>query len=78
MTDMIVNAAKKLDQAKMIRYVESTGSLHATDMGRTASNFYITHTTIEVRMCISGSKYRVVPISVIIKYIPAYRKYSRY
>ena len=32
----------------MIRFDERTGYLHATDLGRTASQFYINHETIEV------------------------------
>lgn len=45
---LVVNAAQKLDKAKMIRFVEHTGALHATDLGRTASHFYINYTSIEV------------------------------
>ena len=47
-TDLIVSAARKLDQARMIRFVEHTGSLHATDLGRTASHFYINYGSIQV------------------------------
>ena len=32
----------------MIRYIERTGTLHATDLGRTASHFYIKYASIEV------------------------------
>ena len=32
----------------MIRYVERTGTLHSTDLGRTASHFYIKYSSIEV------------------------------
>ena len=39
---------RKLDKNKMIRFDERTGYLHATDLGRTASQFYINHETIEV------------------------------
>jgi activating signal cointegrator complex subunit 3 len=34
----------------MIRYHEPTGTLHSTDLGRTASHFYIKHVTIEVSL----------------------------
>ena len=50
-TRLIVDAARKLDQARMIRFVEHTGSLHATDLGRTASHFYINYGSIQV-MCV--------------------------
>ena len=45
---MIKNSARKLDQARMIRYIEHTGALYATDLGRTASHFYINYASIEV------------------------------
>ena len=32
----------------MIRFVQHTGELHSTDLGRTASHFYIKHDTVEV------------------------------
>lgn len=40
-------AAKKLDKAKMIRYSERTGDLSITDLGRTASHYYIKYDTVE-------------------------------
>lgn len=43
----IHNAAKLLDKAHMIRYDEQTGDLMPTDIGRTASYFYINVITIE-------------------------------
>lgn len=41
-------AAMSLDKAKMIRYNERTGDMNITDLGRTASHFYIKYDTIEV------------------------------
>ena len=46
--ELIRLAATQLDKARMIRYHEPTGTLHSTDLGRTASHFYIKHVTIEV------------------------------
>lgn len=46
--DLIVVAAKALDKAQMIRFCERTGTLSATDLGRTASHFYIKYDTVEV------------------------------
>lgn len=48
MRELVVSAAKSLDRARMIRFVEHTGNLHATDLGRTASHFYIKSASIEV------------------------------
>lgn len=45
---LIVDAAKKLDQAKMMRFEERTGYMHPTDLGRTASHYYIKYATVEV------------------------------
>ena len=36
-----------LDKCKMIRFNSETEQLSATDLGRTASHFYIKHPTIE-------------------------------
>ncbi|PFX22952.1 activating signal cointegrator 1 complex subunit 3-like [Stylophora pistillata] len=46
--ELIVNAARHLDKAKMIRFDPRTGYLNSTDLGRTASHFYIKYDTIEV------------------------------
>uniref|UniRef100_T1IVJ2 U5 small nuclear ribonucleoprotein 200 kDa helicase n=1 Tax=Strigamia maritima TaxID=126957 RepID=T1IVJ2_STRMM len=45
---LIKQTAQKLDKAQMIRYVDRTSSLHATDLGRTASHFYIKYHTVEL------------------------------
>lgn len=46
--DLIVKAARVLNAAKMIRFEERTGYLNPTDLGRTASHYYIKHNTIEI------------------------------
>ncbi|KAF3840310.1 hypothetical protein F7725_019027 [Dissostichus mawsoni] len=47
--ELVVEAGRKLDKARMIRFEERTGYYASTDMGRTASHFYIRYNTIEVR-----------------------------
>nr|XP_032829466.1 activating signal cointegrator 1 complex subunit 3 [Petromyzon marinus] len=44
---MVVDAGRKLDKARMIRFDERTGYFSPTDTGRTASHFYIKYNTIE-------------------------------
>ncbi|XP_065652394.1 activating signal cointegrator 1 complex subunit 3 isoform X2 [Hydra vulgaris] len=46
--DLIKISARKLDKAKMIRFDERTNFLYPTNLGRTASNYYIDFPTIEV------------------------------
>ena len=46
--ELITNAARHLDKAKMIRFQQRTDYLYSTDLGRTASHFYIKYDTIEV------------------------------
>ncbi|XP_023246702.1 activating signal cointegrator 1 complex subunit 3 [Copidosoma floridanum] len=46
--EFIHNTAMALDKAKMIRYNTATGDLNATDLGRTASYFYLKYDTIEI------------------------------
>lgn len=45
---LIHEAAKVLDDARMIRYDAKSGTLAATDLGRVASHFYLQHESIEV------------------------------
>lgn len=45
--DLIVNAGRKLDKARMVRFDERTGYFASTDLGRTASHFYIKYPTVE-------------------------------
>ncbi|KAL0984962.1 hypothetical protein UPYG_G00151150 [Umbra pygmaea] len=45
--ELVVGAARKLDKARMIRFEERTGFFASTDLGRTASHFYIKYNTIE-------------------------------
>lgn len=45
---LIHTCAMALDKAQMIRYNERTGDLNITDLGRTASHFYIKYDTVEV------------------------------
>ncbi|XP_029451214.1 activating signal cointegrator 1 complex subunit 3 isoform X1 [Rhinatrema bivittatum] len=44
---LIIDAGRKLDKARMIRFEERTGFFSSTDLGRTASHFYIKYNTIE-------------------------------
>uniref|UniRef100_A0A1B6L435 U5 small nuclear ribonucleoprotein 200 kDa helicase n=1 Tax=Graphocephala atropunctata TaxID=36148 RepID=A0A1B6L435_9HEMI len=46
--ELIENAAQALDKAKMLRYTPHTGDLSVTDLGRTASHYYIKKDTVEV------------------------------
>lgn len=46
--ELIISAANCLDKAQMIRYNARTGDLHCTDLGRTASHFYIKYSTVEI------------------------------
>ncbi|CAO2627749.1 Activating signal cointegrator 1 complex subunit 3 [Lemmus lemmus] len=44
---LIIEVGQKLDKAKMIRFEERTGYFSSTDLGRTASHYYIKYNTIE-------------------------------
>ena len=46
--ELIVDAGRKLDQARMVRFDERTGYFASTDQGRIASHFYIKYDTVEV------------------------------
>uniref|UniRef100_A0A8D3C335 Activating signal cointegrator 1 complex subunit 3 n=1 Tax=Scophthalmus maximus TaxID=52904 RepID=A0A8D3C335_SCOMX len=46
--ELVMESGRKLDKARMIRFEERTGYFASTDLGRTASHFYIRYNTIEV------------------------------
>lgn len=46
--DLIRIAARQLDKARMLRFDEATSTFHPTDLGRTASHYYIKYDTIEI------------------------------
>lgn len=44
--DLIHTAALELDRCQLIRYDRRVGSLQSTELGRIASHYYLTHTTV--------------------------------
>lgn len=53
--ELVVESGRKLDKTRMIRFDERTGYFASTDLGRTASHFYIRYNTIEVpQLCVFG------------------------
>ncbi|KAK2759975.1 hypothetical protein FQN54_002711 [Arachnomyces sp. PD_36] len=46
--DLVIKAARVLQQSQMIIFNENTGELRAKDIGRIASQFYILQTSIEI------------------------------
>ncbi|KAB0398837.1 hypothetical protein E2I00_005247, partial [Balaenoptera physalus] len=44
---LVIEVGRKLDKARMIRFEERTGYFSSTDLGRTASHYYIKYNTIE-------------------------------
>src|SRR6266542_2437598 len=46
--ELIVDAAKILDKNKMIRFYKETDYFEIQDVGRIASNYYITYKSIEI------------------------------
>lgn len=45
--DLIVEAARALDGAKMMRFDERSGNLYVTELGRVASHFYIQYRSVQ-------------------------------
>ncbi|GBG84220.1 hypothetical protein CBR_g38192 [Chara braunii] len=45
--ELITDAARSLDRAKMLRFDERSGNLYVTDLGRVASHYYIQYTSVE-------------------------------
>uniref|UniRef100_A0AAF5PWB9 U5 small nuclear ribonucleoprotein 200 kDa helicase n=1 Tax=Wuchereria bancrofti TaxID=6293 RepID=A0AAF5PWB9_WUCBA len=50
LTQMMTEAADKLDKSQMIRFDSINGYVASTDLGRIASNYYMKYETIEVFM----------------------------
>ena len=45
---LIIEAARSLDRARMVRFDERSGNIYTAEMGRVASHFYISKSSIEV------------------------------
>lgn len=45
---LIVNAARALDKAKMMRYDEKSGNFYCTELGRIASHYYLRYSSVEM------------------------------
>ncbi|XP_031489870.1 DExH-box ATP-dependent RNA helicase DExH14 isoform X2 [Nymphaea colorata] len=44
---LIIDAARALDKAKMMRFDEKSGNFYCTELGRIASHFYIRYSSVE-------------------------------
>lgn len=44
---LIIDAARALDKAKMMRFDEKSGNFYCTELGRIASHFYIKYSSVE-------------------------------
>lgn len=65
---LVEAAAIKLDMYRMIRYNRHLGTLMATDLGRTASYFYIKCETVEVSLILLI----LLTVRVIRRYVTFY------
>lgn len=43
----IIDAARALDKAKMMRFDEKSGNFYCTELGRIASHFYLQYSSVE-------------------------------
>lgn len=74
--DLIHSAAHVLRKANLIKYDEKTGKMQATELGRIASHYYITHGSMEtynnlIQPSITNIElFRVFALSAEFKYIP--------
>lgn len=44
---LVIDAARALDKAKMMRFDEKSGNFYCTELGRIASHYYIQYTSVE-------------------------------
>ncbi|KAL5077954.1 hypothetical protein RYX36_016938 [Vicia faba] len=44
---LVIDAARSLDKAKMMRFDEKSGNFYCTELGRIASHFYIQYSSVE-------------------------------
>lgn len=44
---LVIDAARALDKAKMMRFDEKSGNFYCTELGRIASHFYIQYSSVE-------------------------------
>ncbi|CRK35112.1 hypothetical protein BN1708_006627 [Verticillium longisporum] len=76
LVDLIHSAASVLRKSNLVKYDEKTGKLQATELGRIASHYYITHGSMEtynnlIQPSITTIElFRVFSLSAEFKYIP--------
>ncbi|KAI9792571.1 MAG: DEIH-box ATPase [Peltula sp. TS41687] len=74
--DLVHSAATVLEKCNLVKYDKKTGRLQATDLGRIASHYYITHSSMmtyiqHIRESISAIElFRIFSLSNEFKYIP--------
>ncbi|KAL8642146.1 MAG: hypothetical protein Q9228_001138 [Teloschistes exilis] len=74
--DLIHSAATVLEKSSLVKYDKKTGKLQATELGRIASHYYITHTSMltynhHIQPMITPIElFRVFALSDEFKYIP--------
>ncbi|OAA63683.1 pre-mRNA splicing factor [Niveomyces insectorum RCEF 264] len=74
--DLVHSAALVLRKSNLVKYEEKTGKLQATELGRIASHYYITHGSMEtynnlIQPSISTIEmFRIFALSAEFKYIP--------
>ena len=74
--DLVHSAATILEKCNLIKYEKKTGKLQSTDLGRIASHYYITHSSMltyvqHIRESISAiDLFRIFSLSNEFKYIP--------
>ncbi|EPQ63005.1 Bgt-317 [Blumeria graminis f. sp. tritici] len=75
-TDLIHSAAVVLEKSNLVKYDKKTGKLQSTDLGRIASHYYITHSSMltynhHIQHSITPIElFRIFALSDEFKYIP--------
>ncbi|OJD26802.1 hypothetical protein ACJ73_01804 [Blastomyces percursus] len=74
--DLVHSAATVLEKANLVKYEKKTGRLQSTDLGRIASHYYITHSSMSTYnyhlqpMVSTIELFRIFALSDEFKYIP--------
>ncbi|PAV79673.1 hypothetical protein WR25_24921 [Diploscapter pachys] len=69
LTEMLAKVAVDLDKNKMIRYNAPLGHVYSTDLGRIASNFYVSYETVELLNDAIASAQGGLPVALT-EYMP--------
>lgn len=87
--DIVHTAAALLEKCHLIKYERSTGRFHSTELGRIASHYYVTYSSMATynqhlrptmsmlelfRVFALSNEFKLIPVRQDVSYLPSYHE----